>query len=447
MLRPKPAHDIPGTGWGPTHRDRPLSRKPLHFAMTRSNPIAFLSYSHDSDDHRDRVLELAQQLRMHGIDARVDRFVASPAEGWARWMQQQLEEAEFVLAICTSTYKRRFEGVDEASESGNGSMWEGFLSTQIIYDDRTLNTKCIPIVMPGSKRNDIPRALRSGTSYELPREWIALLRRLTKQPEVIAGVLGEIPKLAPLGAAPIVSDGINPTAGRTMIDENPRPADEPTAMGEEAQSGGTALAVETAEIELLIDRDFDSYDEADQRRLLSAIGILLGTADEVRVKHKRRGSVRLTISIPADAVERLRLAVEAGVLAEHGVTRVHVLPSGGESTRSYRPHGNPGSDLSSNPEIVSRIASSTGQTKVVVRDILQRFLDEIIDELTHGNSLEFREFGVFEVRERGPRRVRDPRTLERVEIPAKRIVKFKVGRLMRERVMDEPPESRETGTS
>ena len=93
-------------------------------------------------------------------------------------------------------------------------------------------------------------------------------------------------------------------------------------------------------------------------------------------------------------------------------------------------------------ELVNRIADQTGQTKVVVKDILQQFLDEIIDELAQGNRLEFREFGVFEVRERAARRAQNPRTLEKVSVPAKRVVKFKVGRLMRERVCDERPEER-----
>ncbi len=93
-------------------------------------------------------------------------------------------------------------------------------------------------------------------------------------------------------------------------------------------------------------------------------------------------------------------------------------------------------------ELVNRIADLTGQTKVVVKDILQTFLDEIIAELAQGNRLEFREFGVFEVRERAARRAQNPRTLEKVEVPAKRIVKFKVGRLMRQRVCDEEPKPR-----
>lgn len=89
-------------------------------------------------------------------------------------------------------------------------------------------------------------------------------------------------------------------------------------------------------------------------------------------------------------------------------------------------------------ELVNRIAERTGQTKVVVKEILQFFLDEIITELADGNRLEFREFGVFEVRERAARKAQNPRTLEKVYVPAKKVVKFKVGRTMRERVCDDP---------
>jgi integration host factor subunit beta len=85
-------------------------------------------------------------------------------------------------------------------------------------------------------------------------------------------------------------------------------------------------------------------------------------------------------------------------------------------------------------ELVSRIAEQTGQTKVVTKDIIQMFLDEIIEELGRGNRLEFREFGVFEIKERAARKAQNPRTLEKVHVPAKRVVKFKVGRLMKERV-------------
>ena len=85
-------------------------------------------------------------------------------------------------------------------------------------------------------------------------------------------------------------------------------------------------------------------------------------------------------------------------------------------------------------ELVARIAEKTGQTKVVAKDVIQSFLDEIIDELGRGNRLEFREFGVFEIQERAARKVLNPRTREKVGVPARHVVKFKVGRLMKERV-------------
>jgi len=85
-------------------------------------------------------------------------------------------------------------------------------------------------------------------------------------------------------------------------------------------------------------------------------------------------------------------------------------------------------------ELVNRIAERTGQTKVITKEIIQLFLDEIINELANGNRLEFREFGVFELKPRKARRAQNPRTLEKVHVPPKKVVKFKVGRIMRERV-------------
>ena len=85
-------------------------------------------------------------------------------------------------------------------------------------------------------------------------------------------------------------------------------------------------------------------------------------------------------------------------------------------------------------DLIDRIADQTDQKRTVVKQTIQSFLDTIIDELSKGNRLEFRDFGVFEVRERAPRTAQNPKTLERVFVPAKKTVKFKVGRLMQLRV-------------
>jgi len=83
-------------------------------------------------------------------------------------------------------------------------------------------------------------------------------------------------------------------------------------------------------------------------------------------------------------------------------------------------------------ELIDRIAERTQAKRVSVKRIIQAFLDEITAELCKNNRLEFRDFGVFETRTRVARIAQNPKTLERVEVPAKRTVKFKMGRLMRE---------------
>lgn len=88
-------------------------------------------------------------------------------------------------------------------------------------------------------------------------------------------------------------------------------------------------------------------------------------------------------------------------------------------------------------ELIDRIASATGQKRMVVKQTVQTFLEQVIIELGKGNRLEFRDFGVFEIKQRAPRMAQNPKTLERVEVPAKRTVKFKVGRLMK-MCLDDP---------
>lgn len=87
-------------------------------------------------------------------------------------------------------------------------------------------------------------------------------------------------------------------------------------------------------------------------------------------------------------------------------------------------------------ELIDRIADSTGQRRVQVKKVIQQFLDEVIGELGKGNRLEFRDFGVFETKLRKARRAQNPKTLQPVEVPEKRTVKFKVGRLMKQKLSE-----------
>src|SRR5437762_10559384 len=85
-------------------------------------------------------------------------------------------------------------------------------------------------------------------------------------------------------------------------------------------------------------------------------------------------------------------------------------------------------------ELIDRISDSTSTKRVQVKRVVQQFLDEIVNELGRANRLEFRDFGVFETKIRKARKAQNPKTLEPVEVPEKRTVKFKVGRLMKQKL-------------
>ena len=113
--------------------------------MAEKKPNVFISYSHDSEEHKERVLRLSDQLCDDGIDCALDQYETSPAEGWPRWCERQVENSKFVLIICTETYLERFNG-KAPSGKGKGVKFEGYIITQDLYDNDTRNTKFIPIV-------------------------------------------------------------------------------------------------------------------------------------------------------------------------------------------------------------------------------------------------------------------------------------------------------------
>jgi integration host factor subunit beta len=68
-------------------------------------------------------------------------------------------------------------------------------------------------------------------------------------------------------------------------------------------------------------------------------------------------------------------------------------------------------------ELIDRIAEKTDTKRVLVKRVVQQFLDEIVAELGKSNRLEFRDFGVFETKMRKARKAQNPKTLEPVEVP------------------------------
>jgi integration host factor subunit beta len=90
-------------------------------------------------------------------------------------------------------------------------------------------------------------------------------------------------------------------------------------------------------------------------------------------------------------------------------------------------------------EIVKKISEDIGLTQLKTKDIVQRTLDAIIQTLVTEERIELRNFGVFEVKQRAPRKARNPRTGDKVYVPSKNVVTFKPGKEMEELVRKMAP--------
>ena len=85
-------------------------------------------------------------------------------------------------------------------------------------------------------------------------------------------------------------------------------------------------------------------------------------------------------------------------------------------------------------EIVKTISEEIGLTQLKTKEIVQKTFDAIVEALVTEGRIELRNFGVFEVKPRAARKARNPRTGDKVLVPAKNVVTFKPGKEMEERV-------------
>ena len=166
-------------------------------------PKVFISFAHESDEHDSRVLALANRLREYGIDAVTYLTVLFPPEGWALWMEKQIKEADFVLMVCTETYRRRAEGEEEPGKGG-GVKWESLLIRNLLHQAGGVNAKFIPVLFDPADAKHIPLRFYDYTHFTIQKPDLSekgyenLYRVLTNQPpkEVAVG------KLVVLNAVP-----------------------------------------------------------------------------------------------------------------------------------------------------------------------------------------------------------------------------------------------------
>jgi len=174
-------------------------------------PRVFLSYAHDPNNpaHAGRVLALADRLGDDGIDAVIDQYDPNPAEGWPLWMERNLDDADFVLLVCTPAYHRRVTRQEKAGV-GLGVQWEGNLLYNRLYGDLSQGKRYIPVLLDGADAVNIPTPVQGFTRYRLAQfdlsdgQYEALYRHLTGQhatPKRELGTRKTLPP-APRGGTP-----------------------------------------------------------------------------------------------------------------------------------------------------------------------------------------------------------------------------------------------------
>ena len=105
-------------------------------ANIKKSQVVFISYSHDSDEHAERVRGLAASLSRDGCDCRLDVY-KNTHQDWPTWMTEQLLEADIILCIVTPIYEARFLGKED-KDKGHGVGWEaGLINRFIVFGEVT----------------------------------------------------------------------------------------------------------------------------------------------------------------------------------------------------------------------------------------------------------------------------------------------------------------------
>lgn len=118
-----------------------------------STPKVFISYSHDSIEHKKWVLELATRLRNNGVDAIIDQWELRPGDDLPHFMETHLSSADYVVMICTDKY------VKKANAGAGGVGYEKMIVTADLLTNIDSN-KIVPVIRQFGTC-DVPTFLRT----------------------------------------------------------------------------------------------------------------------------------------------------------------------------------------------------------------------------------------------------------------------------------------------
>jgi predicted Rossmann-fold nucleotide-binding protein len=158
--------------------------------------VVFISYARESEDHRAWVRGLAERLRLHDIEIRLDEWHLSPGDDLAAFMVSAIRDSNFVLLICTPNY------ANKAHANQGGVGFEGAIISGSLLTFPDVQAKFIPLLRSGTAAESIP-------AYLWNRLWVDFTddRTYSAAVEQLARHLSRRPENTPPPVAPTVTDG------------------------------------------------------------------------------------------------------------------------------------------------------------------------------------------------------------------------------------------------
>jgi hypothetical protein len=168
-----------------------------------SRTRVFVTYTHDSDHHKDMVLAFAFLLRNHGLDVRLDAWDDYERKDWYEWGQRQIMLADFIIVVASEQYRKVGDG-EVGSTQNRGAQAEVAGLREVLQQDRPRwIQRILPVLLPGHGPDEIPLFLQPLTAdhYQVDDFTLtgvdSLIRVLTAQPARIAPPIGQVPDLPP----------------------------------------------------------------------------------------------------------------------------------------------------------------------------------------------------------------------------------------------------------
>jgi len=165
--------------------------------MTEIHPTCFMSYSWDSEAHKQWVIQLAVLLANNGVRVHLDEWEVLLGQDLTEFMEAGIRESDYVLIVCTPTYARK------ANKRKGGAGYETSVITGELFQVYHRPRKYIPLLRFGDPEVAIPSYLKSCRFLDFREEvkfdqrFEELLKHIYKQPTYPSPTLGPKPSFVP----------------------------------------------------------------------------------------------------------------------------------------------------------------------------------------------------------------------------------------------------------